>query len=168
MRTRLGVLSVLLGLAILGTSWWVIVTGRVVLDSTTNEQPSPTQALPACPNPGTSPLLPVTTEWQEAITAHYAAESLTVTTVDDQAELLDVRRHRLGQYACVDGDGTIGAYRGMVPLDAIAAVRVRVEIDTTDYTRSPAWLTLASSGNGWSIVDIQGGQGASIAVPQEE
>lgn len=166
MRTKLGLLSVILGLAILGTSWWAIDSGRVVLDGA---QPSASAlATPRpCPDPNAWPQLPVTAEWRDLIAAHYAAESLTVAVVDPRARLLDVHAQRVGEYPCVDAQGNLGAYRGRVPADAIAAVQVRLELDTTDYMQTPAWVTLASWGDGWRIVDIQSGPGASLAVPQE-
>ena len=152
MRTKLGVLSVLLGLAILGTSWWVIDSGRVRLEVSA-AKPTATISLPPCPDLSAAPLLPVTAEWQQVISDYYALESLTVRSFAAQAQLLDVGQQQVGLHPCRDGlTGQVWAYQGLVPAGATAAVRVPIDLDTADIAKTPVLVTLASWGNGWRVV----------------
>lgn len=152
MRTKLGVLSVLLGLAILGTSWWVIDSGRVRLDSGTPAR-AVTQTLPPCPDLSTRPTLPVTDEWVQVVTDFYAARALAVSDVSETAQLLDVAEQREGIHQCMNADGVVGGWMGSVPRDAIAAVMLTVSHDPDEATGTGFnFVTLASNGAGWRVV----------------
>lgn len=183
MRTRLGVLSILLGLAILGTSSWLIGSERVRIgDGTastvaasgqersdpTTATPSPLPSLRPCPQGDLWPRVPITAEWQQLAVTYFAAESLTVVSVQPEAIVVDVAQFPEGQYRCRDAvTGEQGAFRGVVPLGATAAVRIRVTLDNDDITKSSATVTLASWGNGWSVVDVESGIALSLAFPTE-
>jgi len=171
-RTKLGVLTVILGLAILSSSWWVIDSGRVKIgdtpapSSSTAAGPTVSLDLPACPNASVRPRVPVAAEWEQVITEYYAAKGLAVVSVASQAQLLNVDEQRVGQYRCVGPNGALGAYAGSVPIGAIAAVTIMVENDSPDVWRSPATFTLASRGDGWSVAAEAYGIAPSLAFPE--
>lgn len=152
MRTKLGVLSVILGLTILGGSWWVIDSGRVRLEAGA-AKPTANVSLPPCPDLASRPTLPVIDAWVQAVTEYYAVRALGVTDVSESAQLLDVAEQREGLHQCLNPDGVVGGWMGSVPRDAIAAVMLTVSHDPYEATgTSFNFVTLASSGAGWRVV----------------
>lgn len=154
MRTRLGLLAVVLGAVILGGSWWLVASDRVSL--TTGAQPSASAAavkLPPCIELSALPRVPVQPAWEQVVTDYYSAKGMTVTGIAPTATLLDAEQQRIGLHRCLNPDGGEGAWTGAVPEGAIAALQLQVTHDPYPVTGgSFSFVTLAGDGATWSVV----------------
>ena len=161
MKRTLGLISTLLGLLILGGSWWLLASGTVGTTSqpaaATTATATPTTTapgLPACVSFDALPKVSVLPVWQDVIRAYYAFKDMQVKTIAAQAVLLDVAAQRVGEHRCRTADGGESAWTGSVPTDATAAAMVWVTHDPYPVTQTPGnFLTLADTAQGWKVVN---------------
>lgn len=155
MRTRIGWLAAIVGSAILVTSWWLVDSGRVVISAPKPQVAvSATPSLSPCPKTLGDMRVPLQPEWAQVVSDYYAAKGLAVVSIEPQAWLRNLEQQSLGWHRCLNPGGVEGGWQGAVPLGSIAAVMLYVVHDPypepTPFTDS--FVTLASSGAGWSVV----------------
>ena len=160
MERRIGAVSFLAGIIILGFAGWFIAGGHTAFrfGPTPSVSPTPTvtvteTALPPCTR--TAPAtLPLRGKWIEIVTAYYAKRNLSITSIDPAVAPLDVESETQGLHVCANANGTRGAWTGSVPANAMAAVRIGVTHAPYAVTGTAFnFLTLAELPEGWAVVD---------------